>query len=133
MIENWELYPKNSEKRPFLVVYDKNRTFYYIFDYTFAFHATLILKTSFYIRRNIIMRKNFLMKVIIPLLVGFLIITPTAHVSAAEEKIGTSPILTQSEVENSVQCSSEALSTEFIVKDQNIPNSQERPLLKSAS
>ncbi|WP_260443035.1 hypothetical protein [Listeria immobilis] len=73
------------------------------------------------------------MKVIIPMLVGFLIITLIAHVSAAEEKVGTSPILTQSEVENSVQCSSEALSTEFIVKDKNIPNSQERPLLKSAS
>lgn len=42
------------------------------------------------------------MKVIIPLFVGFLIITPTAHASAAEEKVGTSPILTQSEVENSV-------------------------------
>ncbi len=95
MIENYKLYPKNRKKTLFLVVHDKNRTSHYILGYTFIFYDTLILKTRFYIQgEKCIYEKDFLKKLMVPVLVDFFVITPIAHVPAAE----------------------------FIVKDQNPPN-----------
>ncbi|EAE8347077.1 hypothetical protein BOQ23_09145 [Listeria monocytogenes] len=82
------------------------------------------------------MKKPFLKHALVPMIIGILIVTPITHVSATVRNVDTTPVLTQKDVESSVQDNSNQLPNEFIVRDQIIssePVKKERKLLKSAS
>ncbi|WP_258378540.1 hypothetical protein [Listeria ivanovii] len=81
------------------------------------------------------MKKNFLKKLMVPIIVGLVVVISITPVSAAVRNVDTTPVITQNEVESGIQDNSNELPDEFIVRDQISPSepvNQERQLLKSA-